>query len=127
MSRSPVSRVPPFIAVVTLGLGAALTVAPRPVGMAGGLGDRPVLARVIGLMDLALVPGLLRGRPRWPWMVARAVSNLPVAGAFSAEARRAEGHPLARVGLVTILGLSAMDCAVAVALRKDERSSPTTH
>ncbi|MEO7449172.1 MAG: hypothetical protein ABI336_12940 [Humibacillus sp.] len=33
-------------------------------------------ARVIGALDLALVPGLLGGRPRWPWLAARAAANV---------------------------------------------------
>ena len=124
MTRSLLSRVPECIAVVTLGVGAALVIAPRAVGTAGGLGDRPTAARVIGLMDLALVPGLLRGRPRWPWMVARALFNLPVAAVFNAEASRAEGHPVARPGRYVMLGLTVMDSVVAGALRGAERSSP---
>jgi hypothetical protein len=122
MSQSVSYRVPTFVGLVTLGLGAALTVAPRAVGTAGGLGDRPGVARAIGLMDLALVPGLLRGRPRWPWMVARALFNLPVAGAFRTEARRPEGNPIARGGVYAMLGLSTMDTAVALKLRKAERA-----
>jgi hypothetical protein len=31
------------------------------------------------VLDLALVPGLLAGRPRWPWLTARAAANLATA------------------------------------------------
>jgi hypothetical protein len=113
---------PEFIAVVSLGAGAALTVAPGKVGPAAGIGNRRSVALLIGLLDLALVPGLLRGRPRWPWMLARAASNLPVAGAFRAEARRPAGHRIARPGMYVMLALTTMDVVAALALRNAERS-----
>jgi hypothetical protein len=117
------TRVPEFIALVTLGVGAALTVAPGKVGPAAGFGSQRSVALSIGLMDLALVPGLLRGRPRWPWMLARAAFNLPVAGAFRAEAKRPAGNPIARPGMYTMLALTTMDTVVALALRNAERTA----
>ena len=47
--------------------------------------------RLIGASDLVLVPGLLAGEPRWPFMVGRAALNLGVAAYFrtaSPTARR---------------------------------------
>ena len=38
--------------------------------------------RLIGAADLVLVPGLLRGEPRWPWMIGRAALNLAMAAYF---------------------------------------------
>jgi len=119
MSR--LTRVPEFIALVTFGAGAALTVAPGKVGPAAGFGSQRSVALTIGLMDLVLVPGLLRGRPRWPWMLARAAFNLPVAGAFRAEAKRPAGNPIARPGMYAMLALTTMDTVVALALRNAER------
>lgn len=113
------SRVPQFVGVVTLGAGVALLAAPRPVARAAHLGDRPTLARVIGVMDLVLVPGLLRGRPRWPWMLARAAFNVPVAAAYWAQADRA-GDTFARAGTIAMLGLSAMDTVTAISLHRSE-------
>jgi hypothetical protein len=115
-------RPPQAIGVITLALGVALLAAPSRLGRAAHLGDRPALARTIGVMDLVLVPGLLRGRPRWPWMVARAAFNVPVAAAFRTEARRT-GHPAARAGFVTMLGLSTMDLLTALRLHRAERSN----
>lgn len=120
MSRPALTRVPEFIAVVTLGAGAALTVAPGTVGPAAGFGNRKSVAVSIGLMDLALVPGLLRGKPRWPWMLARAAFNVPAAGALRAEARRPAGNPMARPGMYAMLALTTMDTIVALALRSAE-------
>jgi len=39
----------------------------------------PRSASVIGVLDLVLAPGLLAGRPRWPWLSARAVMNVAMA------------------------------------------------
>ena len=38
----------------------------------------PHHVRVLGALDLCLVPGLLVGRPPWPWLAARAVYNLMI-------------------------------------------------
>lgn len=121
MAGSALYRAPQFIAAVTLGAGVALLAAPSAVTATAGLGERPGLGRVIGAMDLALVPGLWRGRPRWPWMLARAAFNLPIAAAYRDQARRDEGSSLARGGMLAMLGLSTMDLATAVALRNAER------
>ena len=123
MARSPLFRVPEFVAVVTTGVGIALLVAPRPLAVAAGVGDRPTFARAVGAMDLALVPGLLRGRPRWPWMLARAAANLPIAAAYRGEIARNGGTPLARTGMFAMLGLSVIDTVTAIGLRQAEGAS----
>ncbi len=66
------------IGVISAVAGAALLSAPDRVGALVGLADRRS-ARLIGVVDLALAPGLVAGRPRWPWLVARAAANLPTA------------------------------------------------
>jgi hypothetical protein len=38
-------------------------------------------------VDLALVVGLYVGRPSWPWLLARAASNPPIAAVSLATAR----------------------------------------
>ncbi|HEY2203847.1 MAG TPA: hypothetical protein VGH99_05140 [Pseudonocardia sp.] len=119
-----VARVPRLVAAVTLVGGVGLTVAPRRAAAVMGIGDQPDAARAIGVMDLALVPGLLRGRPVWPWMVARALFNLPVAAAYRSEAQRS-GAALARGGMLAMLGLTAADAGVALALRRADRRART--
>ncbi|HTK66230.1 MAG TPA: hypothetical protein VL595_27880 [Pseudonocardia sp.] len=123
VARTPLTRVPEFVGVVTTGVGIALLVAPRPLAVASGVGDRPTFARVVGAMDLALVPGLMRGRPRWPWMLARAAANLPIAAAYRTEINRTGGTPLARKAMLAMLGLSVVDTATAIALRKADRAA----
>lgn len=123
MARTPLTRVPEFIGVVTTGVGIALLVAPRRLAVAAGVGDRPTFARAVGVADLALVPGLLRGRPRWPWMFARAAANLPIAAAYRSEINRTGGTALARKAMITMVGLSVVDTATAIALRKAEQAA----
>ena len=60
----------------TLVAGAALLVAPRRTTGPLGIDGQETAFRVIGVSDLVLVPGLLRGTPRWPWMTGRAAFNV---------------------------------------------------
>jgi hypothetical protein len=77
--------------VVTTIAGSALLCAPGRMGPLIGLTSRRDV-RFVGALDLALAPGLMFGRPQWPWLAARAVSNVAT-GLF--VLRRAEdGAPL---------------------------------
>lgn len=66
------------VGAATLVIGGALLAAPRSAGPLIGLVD-PRSAQMIGVLDLVLAPGLLAGRPRWPWLGARAVMNVAMA------------------------------------------------
>jgi hypothetical protein len=74
-----VDRLPVFVGCVTLAAGAALIAAPGRAAAALGLDGQDAAMRAIGASDLVLVPGLLRGSPRWPWMIGRAAANLAIA------------------------------------------------
>lgn len=67
------------VGVATLLIGGALLAAPTRLGPVLGLADRRG-TQLVGALDLALVPGLLAGRPRWPWLAARAALNVATAG-----------------------------------------------
>jgi hypothetical protein len=60
---------------VTLVLGVAMTLDPRGSATLLGWADREGLARIVGAADLALGAGLLVGRRRAGWMLARALLN----------------------------------------------------
>lgn len=78
MTSAQARSVATRVGVVTAAIGGALVAAPGPVGSLISLTD-PRHARVLGALDLALVPGLLVGRPQWPWLSARAIYNLLIA------------------------------------------------
>ena len=62
-----------------------------------------------------LVPGLLRGEPRWPWMVGRAALNLAMAAYLmgaATQSRRPHGERRRRA----LLGLTVVDGATGLAL-----------
>ena len=78
-SHSPVQRLATTAGLFTAVAGTALLVAPERLGPVIGLtGTRDT--RLVGILDLVLVPGLLFGTPRWPWLAARAASNVATAG-----------------------------------------------
>ena len=108
-----IERIPVNAGYATLAIGAALVLAPRlmtgPLNLEGQ--DRAV--RLIGVSDLVLVPGLLRGRPRWPWMAARALFNVGDAAYLHRVARRDREA-------AAMLALTVIDGATAVALWRAE-------
>ncbi len=102
---------------MTLATGAALVASPgiltRPLGLDGHDGA----VRAIGAADLVLVPGLLRGRPRWPWMIGRAALNLAIAAYLLGAAKQLSSSAVANAGAGALLGLTAVDGATGLALR----------
>lgn len=86
-------RISTTAGVVTAVAGSALLIAPTQLGPVIGLTARRD-ARLVGALDVALSPGLIFGRPRWPWLAARAASNVTTAVFVL---RRAEGVTPRRV------------------------------
>jgi deazaflavin-dependent oxidoreductase (nitroreductase family) len=88
------------VGVGSLVIGGALLRWPR-VGRVAGLDARAT--RLIAFGDLAVGPGLIWGRPRRPWLFARAVVNVGIAGLLLL--RRS------RTGLAIAAGLGAATAA----------------
>ena len=82
-----------------------------------GIAD-PFAARLVGLADLALVPGLLRGRPRWPWLAARAGLNVAIIGYAVGTARR---NRRAQVAAAALVAATFSDLSALAALWGSER------
>lgn len=102
------------VAAVSLVLGSGLLIAPTAVGRALGVDSgRRVLLRTIGLVDLALAPGLYFARPQWPWLMARAASNPLIAAVTVANARSVR----ARVIAAGLIGATVMDLRTAARMR----------
>ena len=107
-----------FVGCVTLAAGAGLLIAPGRVAAALGLEGQEVALRAIGASDLVLVPGLLRGSPRWPWMIARAALNLGLAAYLRAVAPQSSAPGALNGGAGVLMGLTAVDGATGLALRR---------
>jgi len=105
------------VGVLTTAIGGVLAAVPARVGPTVGLTD-PRAARLVGLADLALVPGLLRGRPRWPWLAARAGLNLAIVGYAVGTARRNRG---AQVAVAALVAATVSDLAAMSVLRSSGR------
>jgi hypothetical protein len=110
------NRMPVFVGGVTLAIGGALVAVPRLAAGPLGLDGQEAALRAIGASDLVLVPGLLRGNPRWPWMVGRAAFNLAVAGYLHGVAPQASKTQRVRATAGVMLALTAVDGATASAL-----------
>jgi hypothetical protein len=111
------------VGLVTTIAGAALTAAPNRAGPLVGLAD-PFAARLVGLADLALVPGLLRGRPRWPWLAARAALNMTIIGYALQSAR---GNRRAQAAAAALVAATFSDLSALSALWGSERDhSPSS-
>jgi hypothetical protein len=119
-----VDRAADAVGTVTLVMGTALTLAPRRTARVLGLGDRPGFARALGATDLALTPGLFRGRPRWPWLGARSALNVVIARHYLKESRRPGGASAARYGAAGMLALTVVDGVLAMRLRRTEQAPP---
>lgn len=78
-SNTVTERMATTAGVVTAIAGSALLAAPERLGPVIGLTAKRD-AQLVGVLDLALSPGLMFGRPQWPWLAARAVSNVVTAG-----------------------------------------------
>jgi len=115
---SIVERTPTFVGGVTLVAGAVLVVAPRSATGPLGLKGQEAAMRAIGLSDLVLVPGLLRGNPRWPWMIGRAALNLGLAAYLHGVAPQSSYPEGLKGGAGVLLGLTAVDGATGLALRR---------
>ncbi len=106
-----------FVGLVTAVLGGALVAAPARVGPMMALTD-PTATRLIGLADLALVPGLVAGRPQWPWLAGRAVLNLVIAGHLLTLARDAERPRFPRAVAAAFGAITVGDVRGIAALRR---------
>lgn len=106
------------VGVLTTFIGGALAIDPERSARAVRLRDTTGL-RAIGIADLALVPGLVAGRPRWPWMLGRGALNVAII-AFMLR-RPADADTPKRRLLAAALGtVTVQDLRVAAVLRGAE-------
>jgi len=104
---------------VSIGGGLAVEAAPRPLMKALGLGDRPKLARLLGVRELVIGTGLLRGHNTAAWCRARGIADaldvaLIIVGAVSGVVRRDR----APIGVASGAGFSALSFWLARRLQQ---------
>lgn len=114
----PVEHVPRIVAAITSVAGGALLAKPTLLTGPVGLNDQDRAVRLVGMADLVLVPGLLGGRPRWPWMVGRAALNLGQAAYLDGAAARSSRPGWLRGGARILVGLSLVDLSTALMLHR---------
>ena len=114
---SLLDRMPTVIGSITLGAGTMLAVAPQLMTKELGLEGQATAMRLVGLVDLVLVSGLLRGEPRWPWMFGRAALNLGQAAYFHGVAERSASPRVVKALGSTLAALTAVDGATGFVLR----------
>jgi hypothetical protein len=102
----------------TLLIGASLLAAPSRTTQPLGLDGHETAFRAIGVSDLVLVPGLLRGNPRWPWMAARAAFNVGDAVYLARAANRSSSPARVWAGAAVMAALVAIDGSTALQLRR---------
>ena len=110
---------PTFVGCVTLAIGSGLVAAPRILTRPLGLTGQDTAVRLIGASDLVLVPGLLRGEPRWPWMVARAALNVGIAAYLVGVAPASSSPAAAKRGAAALAALTVIDGATGLRLRRE--------
>ena len=92
--------------VVSLGLGALLTFAPRRGATLVGWERHPRVARAFGVADLVAGAGLLLDRRRSRWMFLRAFLDAAVAGVYAltlAEGGARRTRSVVMMGLMSVL------------------------
>ena len=60
---------------LSLAVGTSLVVSPTPGTRAFGMGESPTLGRMMGLRDLVVGAGLLRGANTKAWLLARGIND----------------------------------------------------
>ena len=109
--------------VVSLGLGALLTFAPRRGATLVGWEKHPRVARAFGVADLAVGVGLLLDRRRSRWMFLRAFLDAAVAGVYAltlAEGGAQRTRSAVMTGLMSVLAIVV--CLTARRLRNAENA-----
>ena len=111
-------QMPVLVGVVSGAIGAALVARPQLATGPLGLSGEDAAMRFIGATDLILVPGLLRGEPRWPWMLTRAALNLGVAAYLARAASQASSPAPAQAAAAAMVALTVADGATGLSLRR---------
>lgn len=99
-------------------VGLQLIVAPKSGTRNFGMGERPTLGRVMGVRDLVVGAGLLRGRDTRTWLLARGINDaVDAAIILGGAASGAFPRDKALVGITIATSLSVVSLLLARRLR----------
>ncbi len=113
---------------ISLGMGLFLTSAPGKSAAFLGWGDRTRLARIIGLSDLIIGPGLLLDRDRrQQWMQARTLLSAIIALSYAWVLADSPQQRNRASGMLTLMtGVTATDYLLSRRLRDINSTGPHT-
>jgi len=122
MEAQEADRAATRVGLVTVLIGAALTVAPQKMSRVLRFGGHARAVQVVGLADMALVPGLVFAQRKGNWMAARAALNLLIA-AYCTHLARKEDLQGPKIGAVAMLIATITDAPAILALHAHNRNS----
>jgi uncharacterized membrane protein len=115
MRRSPAENLAAALGWFSIGLGLAQLIAPRALGRAIGVGDRPNLMRALGAREFAAGIGILSGRERAHWMQARVAGDVLDLALLGLALRGTDGRQPIRIAgaAAAVAGIAALDMLAA--------------
>jgi hypothetical protein len=122
MRAQEADRAATRVGLVTVLIGAALAVAPQKMSRVLRFGDHARAVQVVGLADMALVPGLVFAQRKGNWMAARAALNLLIA-AYCTHLARKEDLQGPKIGAVAMLIATITDAPAILTLHAHDRNS----
>jgi uncharacterized membrane protein len=98
------------LAWVSFGIGAAELLAPKALGRAIGVGDRPTIMRLLGAREIATGIGLMSGKAPGFWAWARVAGDVMDLALLGAAARSPTGDTKRIAAAASaVLGVAALD------------------
>lgn len=121
LRRRPLARVAMgrLIGSVSLAVGSALAVAPRPSSRALGLPHSSRWTPILGAADAALGVALLDGYHLRRWMHVRALANLGLAAVYATHLKVSAHLGRTRAGMLAMALITVTDGALARTLPRD--------
>ncbi len=105
---------------LSVAVGLQLVVAPRSGTRGFGMGDRPTLGRIMGVRDLVVGAGLLRGEDTRTWLLARGINDaVDAAIILGGAASGTFPRDRAPVGIAIATSLSVVSLLLARRLDRD--------
>ena len=112
-------RLARMVGWVSLGLGLALVASPARTVKQLGMGESPTLGRLLGVRDLVLGAGLLRGESGAAWLRARGIADaLDAALILVGASLGAFPRNRAPLGVATATGFAVLSFVLARRLER---------